>query len=80
MGVITVSPIATLERVRARHSGKNRGYTVHVLPKAHMIIPFVIDRERLDPRADRVVGEQLEICRPMRIDGPIGFEISTNPF
>ena len=44
-----------------------------------MVVPLVVDGERLDPGADRVVGKQVEFRRPVWVHGPMGLEVAAYP-
>ncbi len=79
MRIVAVGAVSAFERVGAGHGGKNRSHPLHVLPKTHMVIPLVVYCKRPDPRAYGVIGQNLEFGRPMRIDRPVGFEVTTYP-
>ncbi len=47
--VVAVGSIPTLESIGAGQSGKNGSHSIHVFAKAHVVVPFVVDGERLHP-------------------------------
>ncbi len=58
---------------------EDRRYAFHLGPKPHVVVPFVVDLERLDAIGNRVLGQLAEIAIPVRIDRPIGFEVAADP-
>ncbi len=79
MRVATVGTVPALERVSAGHGRENRRNAFHVFAKTHVVVPLVIDGERLDSGTDRVVGKQLEVGRPVGVYGPVCLEVASDP-
>ncbi len=80
LGVTAVGAVFALEGSRAGQVGQNGGDALKVFPKAHVVIPFVVDREGMNATGDWMVGEVFEVGRPVGIDRPMGLEIAANPF
>jgi hypothetical protein len=45
-----------------------------------VVVPLIVDLERLDAPRDRVLGEFIVVGVPVRIDRPVGFEVPAGPF
>src|SRR5262249_25714117 len=66
-------------RLQWRQGDENGCDALHVLDKAHVIIPLVVDGEGLDAARDLVPGEILELRRPPRVDRPERLEVAAHP-
>ena len=79
MGVVAVWTILALQGRGRRDGREERGHSLHVRTKAHVVVPLVIDGEGLDAARDWMIWQGLELGRPVRVDGPPGLEVTARP-
>ncbi len=79
IGVAVVRAFAAIHGLGRGDGGENGSDPLQARAEAHVEIPFVSRAERVDAVADRVLGQFLEIREPVRIYGPILFEIASEP-
>src|SRR6185503_1887863 len=62
--------------VLGRKGGQDWSHPFHSLGKAHVVIPLVLDFERLHSADDGVVWEGFEIGVPVRINTPVRLKVT----
>ena len=65
------------------HIGQGRQHRrdpLHVLNEAHVIVPLVVDLERLDAARGFMLGNFLDLGGPVGVDRPERLEIASHPF
>ena len=77
--VSTVGSIGTVHRALGCDRREDRRDALHVLPKSHVKVPFVSGFKRFNSPGDRMLRKLVELRTPVRIDRPMGFEITTQP-
>ena len=79
VGVAGVESIPPFHCAGGGMGGENGCDSLHPLLKAHVEIPLVSQFERFYSPGNGMLGQFLEVCVPMRIDGPVPFEVSADP-
>ena len=58
---------------------EDRGDPLHLGAEADVVVPLVVDRERLDAAGDRVFGQALDLGRPVRVGRVAGLVVAAEP-
>src|SRR5688500_13498443 len=71
MRVAAMRAIGTFERTFRRNVREYGRDLLHILAETHVIVPLVIDAERLDAACNRMLRKLGEFRCPVRIDRPV---------
>lgn len=77
--IAAVSAILAFHGLCRGMGGEDGRDAFHLGTETHMEVPFVIAGEGLEASGGWMFGELFKFCNPVRVDGPVGFEIAAHP-
>ena len=80
VGIVGVRTVFAIHGAFRRMSRDDRGDSLHVRLKAHVVVPLVFLGEWFDSAGDSVLGERFDLGSPVGVDRPMSLEVTTHGF